>query len=726
MVLQLLVAFGRLSAKSFPRRSLLGILLLLAVGWMASAVQAEGPAAEGPAAGNSQATSAASEHVDNYARKLRLEAEIEVYSKASSRLETAALAALQDGNVLEGLQTLDEEAGQVLADVLKRNARPAVTALTQAADDLERHEKTLRDEWCSTRAALEDKRQELFELKGDSHVAGQMASLLSVNKRSFWLFGVVAIIVLVAIVCHDRRHELRRSRYGGKAREMKLWILANLLLIALIVVTVALFLFQDRIYLALLAAGSGEQTPRAQIRQENQSLEEELAGLEATEEQAEQQYSEALKAFQPMIRGGPPRDPPLLEQWKKGHDQIRRIAVGLGVQNGMAGQLATQTASLVQLQEDVEAVGRATASCNRVQHWIRGGLGFVLLGLAVAGGELFLRGLRRRQQRTHDTCPVCLSVGKFKPLATDEVRCTNLISTDPRETCGFKCLSLYRDMVKLCFPTLGATSAGKTHYMTEVYSQLKRGDYPDDLQFGLVDTPMAGRFDGIEARIHDEKRPPESTQPGEFAIPLVFKFKDRDRLGKSDILLNFFDYSGEVTLKQTLESPQRRRALDADGYLFFLDPLRSSRDQSRAIHRFSEDLGRIRKLKPGRLLHSPVAICVTKIDLLVNMPYADPEGGGMVGEFYRQLRDVGSQLDLPSIRRRSQVFRRIRDTVWPGWKIEKQVRGLFGKRFMYFPLTPVGLGELGEEKLSNRTIAPYGLLAPVLWLLHMNGYPVFV
>jgi hypothetical protein len=40
-------------------------------------------------------------------------------------------------------------------------------------------------------------------------------------------------------------------------------------------------------------------------------------------------------------------------------------------------------------------------------------------------------------------------------------------------------------------------------------------------------------------------------------------------------------------------------------------------------------------------------------------------------------------------------------------------------------LTPVGLDGIGIEDLRERVIAPLGLLDPLLWLLHMNGYRVF-
>jgi hypothetical protein len=120
----------------------------------------------------------------------------------------------------------------------------------------------------------------------------------------------------------------------------------------------------------------------------------------------------------------------------------------------------------------------------------------------------------------------------------------------------------------------------------------------------------------------------------------------------------------------------------------------------------------------------PIALCVSKIDLMVNQSYADPRGLGVVERFYQELGELGWETDLASIEARSRLLARLRDMVWPGWQIERQIDDLFGGRFLFFPLTPVGLDGLGERDLSRRTISPVGLLDPLLWLLHMNGYPV--
>ena len=88
---------------------------------------------------------------------------------------------------------------------------------------------------------------------------------------------------------------------------------------------------------------------------------------------------------------------------------------------------------------------------------------------------------------------------------------------------------------------------------------------------------------------------------------------------------------------------------------------------------------------------------------MLNEPYADPSGGGVIGHFYRELGEIGWNTDLASIQARSQCTARLRDTIWPGWQeFERQIHELFGGRYMFFPLTPVGLDGLGE--MGNRTV----------------------
>ena len=51
---------------------------------------------------------------------------------------------------------------------------------------------------------------------------------------------------------------------------------------------------------------------------------------------------------------------------------------------------------------------------------------------------------------------------------------------------------------------------------------------------------------------------------------------------------------------------------------------------------------------------------------------------------------------------------------------------VFGDNILYFPMTAVGLHEegLGVGDLTQREFEPFGLIEPLLWMLHMQGYCV--
>jgi hypothetical protein len=366
------------------------------------------------------------------------------------------------------------------------------------------------------------------------------------------------------------------------------------------------------------------------------------------------------------------------------------------------------------------------------RQWIRQGLGVGLLGLVAMGGGLFQWSVRRRREKIRDTCPQCLAEGAFEPVEDgtmlDMVQCKSLMSEETQEPCHFTMPEQYLDMPKICFPTLGNPSSGKTHWLAMTYRELKRDNYQDTIKFTKIRSSAAEQLDQKVEEILNLRIGMEATLEGDVNMipgPLVFNFDDRDRLGQSSILVNIFDYSGEVARRQTLEHRQRRRALEGDGFLFFIDPTISSENQADILANFRSDLCLVKKVRPNSQLHIPVAVCVSKLDLLYKNPYVQGGTNGAIGDFYRGLADIGWNSTLPEIEARSKKVLSLRDTVWPGWQIERTLDKLFGGRYQFFPLTPVGLNGIGIEDLRNRVISPLGLLDPLLWLLHMNGYPVF-
>ncbi len=595
-------------------------------------------------------------------------------------------------------------------------------SLSKASERLEQGGQALKYQWSSVHTALNKKRFQLLDVVANKHMAGQLASLLSVNNRWFWLFGLAAIASLVGLVFYDRRHELRRWLKGGRARNMRLSKVLMFVLIFLAAVTVSTFAMGDRLYRSLLQfTVPNTSSPLTEILEENRSTAESLAKLKQQWEELDDQYRQKLVEWRRNGGQSSSADAILFDQELRFRDLLRRLVRQYGEQQAVAQKLESDLAALSKVEQDLESNLSDWARYRSIRQTIQVGLGLSLLGLACGGGVFFRHTVRSRQEKNAITCPQCLAEGSLEPAddGSGKVRCNN------EEECGFSCPEPYLDMVKLCFPTLGATVAGKTHWLAMAYSELKEGRAPPGVEFYSVETPASTEFDELVETVQGKHIQTGATQHDRIPFPLIFHFKDNDRWGESDVLLNLFDYSGEIFLHHNLASLQRRRALDADGYLFFLDPTRPSREQSNALHHFRQDLTSYRHLKPGKQLHTPVALCVSKIDLLVNQSYAASGSGGIVDQFYDDLGRIGWKSNLESMRRRSKLVKDLRSTIWPGWEIDKQVGDLFGGRHMYFPLTPVGLSELGETDLSKRNIQPFGLLDPLLWLLHMNGYPVF-
>lgn len=693
-------------------------------------------AAPGPANERTEAGRLAAQYVDDAASSWELEAR-QAFRKAEvERLSGAA--GLANRSVTQSFANFDAETRRAMSSLLEENNQPALAALEAAVEESSDRRREIVDRWRSIRAAEYARRLELFEVKANKFIAGQLASLLSVDNRWFWLCGLIAVLTLVMAAAHERRHEVRRRLNGGRARAMGLSNVLGMLALALAMITATTFVFGDRVYHWLLKAGSIDEADTSeQLAEMNRKAAARRAGLQRGKADVDGQYERVVADWQRRQTDQEPKSA-LWDQWRQSRQALETLTANLAVEAGAAQQMETDLKALEALQGDVAANAQQRDAYRRRKRWIRGGLGLGLLGLAAGGGTLFRRGVKRRLEKTRNTCPLCLGEGTFEPasnsglggaasgghVALDMVQCKNVISEQPYEECEFTFMSMYREIAKLCFPTLGIPQAGKTHWLAMVYRELNRGNYPEVVQFERIKSASSDEFDLVVDEILNKKMGPMATQVGRIPHPLVFNFLDRDRFGASNILVNIFDYSGEVIRSQTIEDRQRQRALDGDGFFFFLDPTEPSETQSQALAGFREDLRRIKGLKAGRQVHIPVALCVSKIDLMVDEPYADPDGGGVIDHFYRDLGEVGWDMSLRSIAARSRLMARLRDTVWPGWQIERQIDDLFGGRYMFFPLTPVGLEGAGEHDLSRRTIAPLGLLDPLLWLLHMNGYPV--
>jgi hypothetical protein len=429
----------------------------------------------------------------------------------------------------------------------------------------------------------------------------------------------------------------------------------------------------------------------------------------------------------------------LREQWLNARSEPWKTALGTG--NEFSKRESELLASHRAIKVDSAIIASATAYADRliaqleqeeaklsaheqlqqtVERSILQRRVAVSSGFVLAEAMVLWRAWRRCRRFTREIrhrCPRCLSTGM--------TRTSNLNAQC--DSCGYAMRIRDLPMPRLCFPTLGVRASGKTHWMAMVYHQLNLGRTPDGTAFEKK--PSLGEereLDHIVHQILNERQDPAPTpvDPEHLPEPLVFHVRDGDPLGASDMLLNLFDLSGEVMNLTIDRDKLRERALTMDGFVLCLDHTQPVDMQNRDLIRFREELRAITGIAPGKPVKVPVAVCITKLDLLASPGRA---GSGILEEFIERVQQVESANGTPTllgIRRRSRLCVDYLETIFPGWRIDKQMNQLFAGRFMFFPMTPVGLGELGVTQLADRTIEPFGIREPLLWLLHMNGYKV--
>jgi hypothetical protein len=343
------------------------------------------------------------------------------------------------------------------------------------------------------------------------------------------------------------------------------------------------------------------------------------------------------------------------------------------------------------------------------------------------------RTMRKRRAQAARQCPRCLAMDKLRVEASqvkDErypepqhARCAE---------CDYKFRASYRRLPRLCFPTVGVRTSGKTHWLVTAYDLVKNNNVPVPAVFKKAPSLADDEFDALIERILKSHQGAMATVQNVLPYPLLFHVEDRDRLGTNAALLNLFDFSGELMDQRIDEYVLRRRALMMDGFVLFLDPTQVSgrgaglrlEDQVRALTHFHEEMRDMRGLDVGAKLQIPVAVCISKLDLLLTK---NPLGGESVPWIETLRATQTERLTLQTLGQRSQMCEQVLSVMFPGWSIKRTLEENFGGRFLFFPMTPVGLeeSELGVENLADRTFAPFGVLEPILWLMHMHGYCMF-
>jgi hypothetical protein len=279
----------------------------------------------------------------------------------------------------------------------------------------------------------------------------------------------------------------------------------------------------------------------------------------------------------------------------------------------------------------------------------------------------------------------------------------------------------------LSFLLVGIPGAGKTMWLATVHQQISLGKYPTGVHFEKESSANYQHFEQLLAGRGLLGQAGKAEPEGGEAYDLGYRFRDRDRWWRrgSSARVNLWDPSGEAIAPGGKDDLFRRRFREADGMALFLDPdppnhmggLTQVQDQVQQLVRFHEAMLKGSARDSGNRVPIPVAVCLPKLDLLASPPLVHRAKPWL--DFLRAT--TGEPVTLKLLQNRSQSCDKMLPELFPDVSITRSLRSYFGNRFLFFPLTALGL-DVGTDPSPP---APFGILEPLLWLLHMNGYRVF-
>jgi hypothetical protein len=436
-------------------------------------------------------------------------------------------------------------------------------------------------------------------------------------------------------------------------------------------------------------------------------------------------------------------------------DRLRAIALEAHLAALIVKDSEDQRAKLAQERPKLDEMVSGAKWRSILFASVRIGFAAVLFGITVAPFWFARRTRRAAIRLASRTCPRCFrrdTLKVEKTVGTPEskpryrgAKAKAKEVTEPEENedteaicskCGLRMRRSYLKIPRLCFPTVGVRSSGKTHMLVTAYNRIRKRTAPSAaiIQPAPSGSDIDKRFDRLIDEIFHRRGEAGATDLV-LPDPVLVHLKDRDRAGANPALVNLFDYSGELINPDVDVNQLKATAVQMDGFMLFLDPTQLYGDganvtldeQLGMLDQFLAHMRRERKVPVGGSIPVPVAVCITKFDLLVN---ENPIGGQsipFIRHLLKELNPIPREVTLETIRARSNMVEEMLPLMFTGTDVRGIVEGYFGKQVMFFPMSSVGLfeQELGIRDLSRRTIAPYGVAEPLVWLLHMYGYEVF-
>ncbi len=467
------------------------------------------------------------------------------------------------------------------------------------------------------------------------------------------------------------------------------------------------------------AANNARLQAREAWRDEADQLDKEASRLVTSNDERREQTTKERKAVYSTWAAalGLPREGTVEKGEKDAGEQMDRLLL-LAHQNDRFSQDTNQ--SVLRAENIRRELGAAVAARQgEAEAHAATRLNLAIGVVVVAALPLLLVGLVRlfRGWRTARQCPRCLKPGKLTVVTSGAVPVVECA------VCRYEFDPQQRHMARLCIPAVGMPGSGKTHWLVEAYSHIGERRRPTPVS--LTNPPSLGdaELDAQLAQLREHSKGTGGTIAieGEFPYPLTLQFLDPG-LRSRGVVLNLFDFGGETFGRKINVSSLRQRALLNDGFLLFLDPTEPRHRSLKLMKEFLDEMHKTAGLE-GTTLRVPVAVCLSRLDLI-------PTRTSLRTAAYPWLERVRQTAPLPAtlstLRKRSRLVSKALPRLFP-WNVEQMLRENFGRNFLFFPLVPVGLvrSELeraSDRDFSGRTPEPFGLVEPILWLLHMHYY----
>lgn len=717
-------------------------------------------------------------HVLDFSELARTKGDTEFFKSEAGRVDAQRQDADRSAKLMTALHQTTQRFETPLREYLTDDVRKFAVNLETADQDAASRVRELQQAWMKLRTSMNAKRMKLYALSDSQKQRWREVRTASVWDQYFWEFALIPFFVLGLVYLHARRHEVRKMRFGGKPENRGLMWVEAFTLVSTIAAAVFLYVEGRRREQELIDNSlKVDAASKEDIVAENQQLAAQLRTVR-------DQHVPLLRAFedeQAMAAapdGARTAAPEMLTTWRSTRAQLRMLNSHLAEENELALALSADGDRLGKIEGQLENAERASSMIPNQLARVRGPAGLLFAGV-LAVGVFFKHGvIGRRRRKLSKTCTRCQAVGMLEredifipaahkretrkevyelvckapmdaiPISTTGSKAESKTSarsagqspadsrsgglaseyggldddapkarsrpkpvetrplsaagpTTRQELCDFRLRPEHRFKETLCFPTTGVPTVGKTRWLA--------------MQFDDVDNPRTGRSIAVvPTKGADFIRDIATTikSGGELKAtveqlpePVIYDYTDRDRLGRTSILASIQDFGGEITRTHDLKSPLRARMLHADGFLYFLSPEINPQEQFNILKKLCADLETVHRRKPVGI---PLAVCLTKIDRL------DLDKYSFFWKEFKQLPSAEGKVTAGVIEDRSRLVSALVREIFKSTGLESQIKQYFGAYCKFFPMTSKGLP--GDN-------SPWGVQEPLLWLLHVNGYP---